>query len=249
MPKPSPFRASIAVFLIATAVNSQAPPAERPVETLQFGVEWRFVRAGTAKLVRTPKSSGWESSLHLESAGLVSRLFKVNDNYSVDYDGTFCASGSRMMAEEGSRRRETNVTFSRDEKKSRYVERDLVRNSVVLDKILDIPPCVHDVITALVRLRTLKLQPGQSVQLPISDGKRLVTAKVEAQEKEKVTTPAGSFNAIRYEAHLFNDVLYQRKGRLFIWLSDDEKQTLVQVRVRLNLAVGTINLQLEKIGA
>jgi hypothetical protein len=51
---------------------------------------------------------------------------------------------------------------------------------------------------------------------------------------------------MRYEAHLFNDVLYRRKGRLFVWLTDDEKRLPVQIRVRLSFPVGTISFELEK---
>jgi len=72
-------------------------------------------------------------------------------------------------------------------------------------------------------------------------------ARVEAQAKETLKTPAGEFSTIRYEAFLFNGVLYGRKGRLYVWLSDDERRIPVQVRVQLPFYVGTITLQLEKI--
>jgi len=220
---------------------------EKPIESLQYAVEWRLIRAGTAVLSRTPKANaGWESDLHLESAGLVNKLYRVNDNYQSRFDSGYCASDFAMQAEEGSRRRDTKVLFDREKKKSSYLERDLVKNTVVLQKELEIPVCVHDVLAALAHLRGSRLKPGQSTQLPITDGKRLVMGKIEAQEKEQVKTAAGTFDAIRYEAYLFNDVLYTRKGRLLLWLTDDDKGLLVQVRVRLSFPVGTISLQLEK---
>jgi hypothetical protein len=248
-----------AVFLLAAgllhsqgeeprhAAQSSETAKEKPIESLQYAVEWRLIRAGTAILSRTPKSNaGWQSELHLESAGLVNKLYRVNDNYQSRFDSGYCASDFAMQAEEGSRRRDTKVLFDREKKKSSYLERDLVKNTVVLQKELDIPACVHDILAALAHLRGSRLKPGQSTQLPITDGKRMVFAKIEAQEKEQVKTAAGTFNAVRYEAHLFNDVLYTRKGRLFLWLSDDDKGLLVQLRVRLSFPVGTISLQLEK---
>ncbi|MCS7023675.1 MAG: DUF3108 domain-containing protein [Bryobacteraceae bacterium] len=221
--------------------------AEKPIESLQYSVEWRLIRAGTAILTRTPKpDAGWQADLHLESAGLVNKLYRVNDNYQSRFDSGYCASNVTMQAQEGSRRRDTQVRFDREKGKSHYLERDLVKNSVVLEKELDIPPCVHDVLAALAHLRGARLKPGQSTQLPITDGKRMVMAKVEAQEKERVKTSAGTFDAVRYEAFLFNDVLYTRKGRLFVWLTDDEKSLPVQIRVRLSFPTGTISFQLEK---
>ena len=58
-------------------------------------------------------------------------------------------------------------------------------------------------------------------------------ARVEAQQREDIKTPAGAFKTIRYEAFLFNDVLYRRYGHLYVWLSDDARKLPVQIRVRL----------------
>jgi hypothetical protein len=220
----------------------------KPAELLQYGIEWRFVRAGIATLSRTPNAQGAQSELKLESAGLVNTLYRVNDYYKVLHDPGVCAFSTYMRAEEGSRRRETHVTFDNSTHKSNYNEQDLVKNTTVLSQQLDIPACVHDVVAALGKLRSLRLPLGQSTQLPITDGKKLISARIEAQEKENVTTPAGTFSTIRYEANLFNGELYSRKGRLFIWVTDDEKRIPVQIRVKLNFPVGTISLALEKIG-
>lgn len=226
--------------------GSAAKPAT-PSEVLQYEVEWRLVRAGTARLSRIPQGTSTQYDLHLDSAGLVSKLYRVNDNYSVTFDSNYCAAGTFMRSEEGARRRETTVTFDRERKKAVYNEKDLVKNGTT-HKELDIPPCVQDVVTALTRLRATKPAIGQSVTFPITDGKRIINAKIEAQEKEKVKTPTGTYDAIRYEAFLFNDQLYVRKGRLFVWITDDDRRLPVQIRVRLNFPVGTISLQLEKLG-
>ena len=108
------------------------------------------------------------------------------------------------------------------------------------------PPCVHEYMGALNKLRTMQLQPGQSVQVPLTDGKKYAMVKVDAQEREQITTQVGNFNAVKYEIHMFNDVIIPRKARMHVWLSDDARRLPVQIRVRLNVLVGTITLQLEK---
>ena len=69
---------------------------------------------------------------------------------------------------------------------------------------------------------------------------------MEAQEREEVTTPIGKFKSIRYEVFLFNDVLINKKARLYVWLTDDERRLPVQIRVRMQFLIGTIELKLEK---
>jgi hypothetical protein len=228
-----------------------AAPGPLPArETLEYTIEWRLVTAGKAHLAWTPtphhSAPGWQADLHLESTGLVSKLFKVNNDYISNLEADLCSAGSYLKAEEGSRHKETRVTFDRETHKAEYLEKDLDKNTVVNTHDIDIPACVHDVLGGLYALRTLNLQPGQTTQLPVSDGKRSVLARVEAQQREDIKTPAGAFKTIRYEAFLFNDVLYRRYGHLYVWLTDDARKLPVQIRVRLQLTIGTITLQLEK---
>jgi hypothetical protein len=133
-----------------------------------------------------------------------------------------------------------------DNGRASYLERDLLRNATVLAKEIDTPPCVHDVAGGLYLLRTLNLEPGHSTQIAVSDGKKSVMAKVEAQQREEIKTPAGTFKAIRYEVYLFNNVLYNRSAHLYVWLTDDRRKLPVQIRVRMQVTIGTITLQLEK---
>jgi hypothetical protein len=208
-----------------------AAPAVLPArETLDYTVEWRLVTAGKARIVwsATPRHAnspnpGWQADLHLESTGLVSKLFKVNNDYVSNLESDLCSSGSYLKSEEGSRHKETRVTFDRETRKAEYLEKDLDKKAVVNAHEIDIPPCVHDVLGGLYSLRTVNLQPGQATQ-----------------------TPAGAFKTVRYEAFLFNDVLYRRYGHLYFWLTDDARKVPVQIRVRLQFTIGTITLQLEK---
>jgi hypothetical protein len=238
------------LLLFVGPVVAAAPGALPARETLDFTVEWRLVTAGKAHLVwsAAPHHSdpGWQADLHLESTGLVSKLFKVNNDYVSNLESDLCSSGSYLKSEEGNRRKETRVTFNREDRKAEYLEKDLEKKITVNAHEIDIPACVHDVLGGLYTLRTLNLQPGQTAQVAVSDGKKSVMARVEAQQREDIKTPAGSFKTIRYEAFLFNDVLYRRYGHLYIWLSDDARKLPVQIRVRLQFTIGTITLQLEK---
>lgn len=235
---------------LAICPQSASPGAAGPAveQSLRYSVEWRLVRAGTATLTRSKTAAGLQSELHLESTGLVNTLYRVDDRYRVAYDPGFCASSIFLKAEEGKRRRETQVRFDAATRKSHYLERDTLRNAVVLQKDLDVAACVQDILAGIEKLRGLQLPSGQATQFPISDGKRFVNARIEVQDKEQVQTPLGTFQTIRYEAFLFNDALFARKGRLFVWVTDDNRRLPVQIRAKLNFPVGTISVLLEKIG-
>ena len=233
------------LFLIAMVCLPTAAQTALPAEKLTYKVEWRMVNAGTAVVSTNTTPTGTFLQMHLHSSGLVSRLFKVNNNYTVTLNENFCAQSSKLQAEEGGKRRETTVEWKGN--RSRYEEKDLLKGALALERELDVSACVHDILGALTVLRKQTGEIGQDIRLPVSDGKKFVQARIQAQEKEKIRTPAGQFNAIRYEAFLFNDVIYKREARLFVWISDDARRLPVQIQVRMKFHIGTVTLQLDKV--
>jgi hypothetical protein len=252
--------AILSTLLVAASVGSAqqgsvapapAPDVEQPAsrEVLEYAIEWRLVPAGTAKITWTaaPHSptAGGEVKLHLESTGLVSRLFRVDDDYSALLGQSLCAQSTFTEAREGSRNRETRVVYEEPEHKAMRVEKDLNKNTTATDEV-DIPPCVHDVLGGLMVLRGLHLEPGKTAQIPVSDGKKFALVKVESQRREDLNTPMGMRKTIRYEVFLFDNVIYKRTGHLHIWLTDDSSRLPVQLQVHLQFTIGTITLRLEK---
>jgi hypothetical protein len=239
------------LLLLALAGAPLALPQSNTLpnrETLSYSIEWRLITAGKARLelAAAPQfRQGYQVKLHLESVGLVSKLFKVEDDYLSNLTQGLCAVSAQMTTHEGSRQRDANVTFDYDRGRATYVERDRVRGVTIASQQTEIPSCVHDVIGGLYFLRTLRLEPGQSTTAPVSDGKKSVMARVEAQQREDVRVPSGSFRAIRYEVFLFDNVLFRRSARLFVWVTDDRRRLPVQIRVRMAFTVGTITLQME----
>ncbi len=232
---------------VPTAVpQSDSLPAK---ETLHYSIEWRLITAGKGRLEWAPSPqarSGWQVNLHLESVGLVSKLFKVEDDYSAMLNQGLCTQSALGMIHEGSRQRETRFTVNPETRKASYLERDRVKNTTVLAQEIDVPPCVHDLAGGLYYLRTLNIEPDHTVLVPVSDGKKSVMVEVEAGRSEDVKTPAGTFRATRYEVRLFNGILFKRSAHLYVWMTDDRRRLPVQIRVRMTVAIGTITLQLAK---
>ncbi len=259
------WRAAIvsALLGIASAGTAQqdAPPVTQPAsvaspaepftsrETLVYSVEWRLIPAGSAKVTWTPlapsATGASEVQLHLESTGLVSRLYHVNDDYTSMLGQNFCGQNTFMAAHEGNRSRETRVTFDQQNHQAHYNEKDLVKNSTTTNEV-DIPACTHDILGGLMVLRMLHIEPGKTVQIPISDGKKTAQVRIESQRREEISTPLGMRKTIRYEIFVFDNILYKRSGHLHVWLTDDNMRLPVQLQVHLQFAIGTITVKLEK---
>ena len=80
-------------------------------ETLLYNIEWRLFSAGKAKLdfAALPASRPeYQVDLHLESSGFVSKLFKVEDDYSASLNAgptrhPSCLSGVELAGRPGLR--------------------------------------------------------------------------------------------------------------------------------------------------
>ena len=128
-------------FVALLAVPSSQPQSKAAVnepsafpspETLSYTVEWRLILAGDAHLSLEPRKwndkTEWEFKLEVESGGLVSKLYKIDDKYQMTMEDQICTTATNLDAMEGKRHHEVKVTYDYSRGKASYVERDLVKN-------------------------------------------------------------------------------------------------------------------------
>ncbi|HEX4228276.1 MAG TPA: DUF3108 domain-containing protein [Bryobacteraceae bacterium] len=215
-------------------------------EKLVYRIEWHLVTAGRATFdLSRVKANDWKISVDLESAGIVTKLYRVLDTYTAFSDGQFCATDSVLDAQEGKRHRVTRLNFDNAKNKVNYQERDMIANKTTT-KTVDAYPCTREVAGALTTLRLMDLPPGKSATIAVTDGKKAAKARIDAEARETISVEGKSYQTIRYEAFIFDNVLYKRKARLFIWMTDGPERLPVQLRVQLGFPVGNITLELAK---
>ncbi len=211
-------------------------------EVFRYKAEWRLMHAGDIVLSFSPGAA----RMTLESAGLVSKLYRVNDDYRVRFrESGQCSESILFQIEEGKKRHEARANFPAKPGKSSYVEMDKLRNEPVHTAELDVPACVHDVVSALARLRA-GVPAEAEFTLPISDGRKFAQVKVWRRGSERIKTAAGEFTAVKYEAGLMNGVIYRRSGKMFFWLTDDARRLPVRVRMQMSFFFGTVTIDLVK---
>jgi ABC-type sulfate/molybdate transport systems ATPase subunit len=180
----------------------------------------------------------------IEQVGTPQEVYDNPANAFV-YSSSATSNPPCSTSQEGSRQRETRVTY--DDHKASYLERDRAKKRRAAGQGHRNPSLrARRGRRTCTFCSTLNLEPGRSVNVAVSDGKKSVVAKVEAQQREDIKTPEGVFHTIRYEAHLFDNVLYKRPAHLNFWLTDDRRRLPVEIRVRMQFAIGTITLLLDK---
>jgi len=215
-------------------------------EKATYRIEWRVMTAGSATFqLSHGDKQNWKLQLDLASAGVVDRLYQISDTYKLTTNDRFCGVDSVLDGHEGKRRFSTRMDFDTTRHKVFLAEIDLVKNTTVKAET-DVAPCTYEVMGALSALRALKPEPGNAISLSLTNGRKLVAAKVEAQARETLHLNGKSYSTVKYEALVFNNVVYRRKGRLFMWITDDADRIPVQFRMQMGFPVGTVTPELEK---
>src|SRR5215212_128530 len=191
-------------------------------------------------------------STEVISKGFFSKLFGVNFHFRAETQvepNDFYALRSTKIDEQGKRLRTSETVFDAEAKKVEYTERDpnnAGQPARVITAALEGP--TQDIVSAVYFLRTLDLTPGKSFVIPISDSGRVyqVPASVVA-EKKKMKSIVGKVAVVRIDVELFGPgrPVEEGKGKMSIWVTDDERR--IPIKARLSHDIGQLDITLKSI--
>jgi len=208
-------------------------------EYLLFGIQYGLIYAGDATLeIRNIATLDSITAYHIISNARTSKtfdlIFKVRDRHEsfMDYDNLFSLRFSKHLRE-GKFRRDEEVIFDQQGHLALYP-----------DKEVPIPPNTQDFLSALYYIRTLRLGVGQAVQLANHTGGRNYPIYVKVLRREHVAVPAGEFDCLVVEPVLQTSSIFEQKGKLTIWLTDDTVK--MPVLLRSKVVVGAFEAVLKE---
>ena len=223
-------------------------------EKLTFKVRYGFVRAGTATMEVMPdKEIRGHKVYHIqtkaESASGFSWIYKVEDvvDSYIDKTGMFSWKFDKRLRE-GSYKADLLVDYFPEDSLAdihftRYERRDQVRDKEHYQ--IKTPPFSHDVLAAFYYLRTQKLEVGKVFQLTNHDNKKVYDLEIHIYKREVVETEAGNFSCFLVEPLLKGEGIFQQKGRLLVWMTDDKYK--IPVQMTSEVIVGHITTELEAV--
>ncbi len=219
------------------------PAPDRPFhvgEYLKFSVQYGIIHAGSAYLEvpRAEDVNGHPVFLlqaRAESNGFFSTFYKVRNKIQSywDRDGHFSWRYSENRRE-GGFRAQNDMTFDYDRMEARYKD----------GRTFAIPPHVQDALSAFYYSRTQALPLGGSIVFDYHASRKSLPLEVKVLGREKIETPAGKFNCVAIEPLLKAGGIFKKKGRLVIWITDDERR--MPVLMKSKVTVGSISVVLQE---
>ncbi|MGQ9706507.1 MAG: DUF3108 domain-containing protein [bacterium] len=229
----------ILVLLVSSFTLFSEQNAFKVGEKLVFSVGWTNVLdAGTAIMQVSNEEVFFGHNVYhtittTKSSSAFSSFFYVYDRIDCYFDKeTFASLKYEKHLREG------------DYKNDEVIYYDPKREIAVRDeKIIKVLPNTMDVLTAFYYLRTLSFKPGDVIKINQSDGKRSKVIEVKILKKERITVPAGTFDCIKVEP-ILNETegIFRQSGRLWFWLTDDEKH--MPVLMKSSIVIGDITAKL-----
>lgn len=160
-------------------------------------------------------------------------FYKVDDRLESWLDTTTLSSlRFSQKIREGNRRRERNFEIYPD--RGVYVENDQPEQPTVENPLDDA--------SFLYFVRTVPLEIGQTYTFEryFRPDRNPVTIKVLRQETIRV--PAGTFETLVIQPIIKTRGIFSEKGEAYIWLSNDDRRIMVQMKSKLSF--GSLNLYL-----
>jgi hypothetical protein len=142
-----------------------------------------------------------------------------------------------MKVREGKHRRDKEIIFDHDNGKARYIDH---LNGEKVE--LEIGKNTYDPYSSFYYLRTLPLQVGKSVFVSILDSKQLWNVEIQVLKKEKLDTILGEVNTILIKPLIKSEGIFQRKGEIYIWLTDDARRIPVKMKTKVTISSVTAAL-------
>ena len=219
-------------------------------EKLTFSLSWGFVTAGTATMeVRAAKDDKTEFYSYAHDNGVLKKIYPVSDTiYTRVRNKGLSTEVFRKSLHEGSFHNKSIIRFDRVGEKAWLSdtvftdpEKRLVKRSA--DTAVTIKGTEHSIISAFYWVRTMKLSVGDTIRFSAVSGKKRYELRVVVHGKEKLKTVMGEVECIKVEPMLDGDGIFNSKGQIFIWLTNDERR--IPVLMTCKIALGSIKATLK----
>lgn len=209
-----------------------------PGERMVFDVRFGPVRVGTGTMeVREMTAVRGRRAYHTVFTLRGGTFFyKVNDEMQSWIDAQTLASlRFTQDLEQGSRERERRYEIYPERRV--YVETS--SDSPAEQPSVDLP---LDDGSFLYFIRTIPLEVGEQYDFNRYFKPDRNPVRVRVIRKERVSVPAGSFDAIVLRPSIRSRGIFAEGGQAEVWIADDDRRTVLQIRSRLSF--GSISLHL-----
>ena len=199
-----------------------------------YNLYWSGIKAGEAVLEYVETPDGLAIKTQAVSSKFISMFYKVDDRaetilYPDGYPKAFT-----LNIREGRHRKHKITSFVQKMKETlqKIFFHDVLKDEKA-EYELDKP--AYDPLSGFYAITKTPMQVGRTEYIKIFDSKKIFDAEIKVLKKENIRVPAGKFDTIVINPILKTEGLFLRKGKMHIWLTDDERRIPVKFKSKVKI--------------
>ncbi|MFH1541219.1 MAG: DUF3108 domain-containing protein [Elusimicrobiota bacterium] len=215
---------------VCSAENTKLPPEEK----LVYDVYWKLVKVGYSTLeIKGIVDFNGQKAYHFyseaKSAPFFGTFFKVRDftNSWVDVEKFHSITFEHHISE-GRYKRNRRIVYDQN--------KHLATNSK--GESFEILENALDVLASLYLVRLQEIKPKNTFTLNVNSNKKNYKMKVVVHDRETIMINEQKYETILVEPDLQDAGIFMNKGRVLIWMTDDEYH--IPVKMTSKIAIGSI---------
>ncbi len=235
----------MAIVFFASITNTHANQLPfQNGEQLNFQIKWSFIPAGTASLIVDSAEKGhnnavWRFTLQASTYPAINLIYKFKERIDTYTDLLVTHTLFYKKVQSGNTKRDITVNFNWKSNKAQYT------NFTEILPPISIPSGILDPLSVFYFIRNQDLQVGQTLERPITDGKKVVMGRLHILKKETIKIRGQAIDTLKLEPEL-NEVKgvfeKSKNAKMYIWVTDDHYKT--PVRLKSKVIVGSFTATL-----
>jgi len=207
-----------------------------PGERLVFDLSWYGISGGSTVMdVKAETIDGrpvYRITSTTRSNRFISMFYPVNDVVEtyVDTKGLY-PYRFRSRQQEGSYWSDKEIIFDRERNLATFINHKEGGER----HVMEVPPGAQDPLSVVYYFRTLPVTVGKDIAIDVHDGRKNWTLLVQVLQREKIWTPAGTFNTIKVKARIKYEGLFVNKGDVLVWFTDDPLRIPVMMESKIKI--------------
>lgn len=214
----------------ACAGGAEAGPSLN--KKYHYNLYWSGIKAGEAVMEYVETSEGFAIRTHAVSSKFISFFYKVDDRAETILYPDGYPKTATLNIREGRHRKHkvTNFIQKTDASPQKIFFHDILKNEKVNHELNE---PAYDPLSGFYAMTRLPIEIGRTEYIKVFDSNKIFDAEIKVLNKENIRVPAGKFDTIKVNPILKTEGLFVRKGKMFIWLTDDDRKIPVMFRSKV----------------
>ena len=231
----------VSLLAVYLPLDSHASPFEVG-ERLEYEISWLGIPGGNTMMeIKDIVDVDGRPAYHVESrtwsSRFISTFFKVDDRVECLMDAEDLSGISlNVKLREGRHEVDKEILFDRKTNKATYIKNSRKRG------VYDVPSLVRDSLSSFYYVRSLDLEVGRDINFDVFSSGKLYKTTVKVLARETLNIDGQKIDTIKIKPVASHNDVFNNKGDIFIWYTDDEFR--IPVKKRSEIAIGYFTAKL-----